>query len=278
MAMADAGLEAGGVETGGAPRPSGRSRLKFWFGLLAALVGIAVLCGLGSWQMRRLAWKEGIIAAMEARLHAAPEPLAAIEKRFAASGDVDYRPVRLQGRFLHAGERIFQATWQGQSGWNVYTPLVLAGNRAVFVNRGFVPFALKDPARRMAGETQGEVEITGLARNPLAAKPSSFIPDNDPVRNVYFWKDLPAMAKGLALPPGTGLLPFFVDAAAGPVAGGYPVGGVTIVDVPNNHLQYAATWYGLALVLAAMMGASLVRSWRERRQGRRVAGGRAAKG
>lgn len=258
-ADADAGTDAATT-----PRSRLPPRVKLWLGVVAALLGIALLCSLGSWQLRRLAWKDGIVAQIAARLHAEPQPLAALEARFARDGDVEYWPVRLTGRFLHAGERTFQATWQGQSGWNVYTPLVLPDSRMIFVNRGFVPYVMKDPATRAAGQPAGEVEITGLARNPLRAKPSSFIPDNDPAENVYFWKDLPAMAAGLPLPPGSGVLPFLVDAGAGPPAPGAPVGGVTVVDVPNNHLQYALTWYGLALALAVMLGASLVKSWRSR--------------
>ena len=52
----------------------------------------------------------------------------------------------------------------------------------------------------------------------------------------------------------SGLVPFFVDADATPNPGGLPVGGVTLIDLPNSHLQYALTWYGLAGTLVVVFG------------------------
>ena len=76
------------------------------------------------------------------------------------------------------------------------------------------------------------------------------MPDNDPAKNIFFWKDLDAMAASAGLPRRATVLPFFVDADATPNPGGLPIGGVTTIDLPNNHLQYALTWYGLAAALA----------------------------
>ena len=98
----------------------------------------------------------------------------------------------------------------------------------------------------------GEVTVKGLARNPLATKPSSIVPDNDPAKNIFFWKDLDAMAASAGLPRRATVLPFFIDADATPNPGGLPIGGVTTIDLPNNHLQYALTWYGLAAALAVV--------------------------
>jgi surfeit locus 1 family protein len=104
------------------------------------------------------------------------------------------------------------------------------------------------------------VALTGLARNPLAAKPSLLVPDNAPDKNIFYWKDRDAMASTTGLDPAR-LVPFFVDAGPAPNPGGLPVGGVTIVDLPNNHLQYALTWYGLAAALAGVLGTWLRRRW-----------------
>jgi surfeit locus 1 family protein len=156
--------------------------------------------------------------------------------------------LRVSGSFEHAHEQYFFATNEGDVGYHVYTPLVLADGRIVFVNRGFVPEALKDPARRTQGQTVGTATMTGLARARLDAKPSWAVPDNEPAKQLYFWKDLEAMAANVAVPQGK-LLPFFVDADATPNPGGWPRGGVTQLDLPNNHLSYAFTWYGLAAVL-----------------------------
>lgn len=223
-----------------------------WLVAVLGLMVFAALVGLGTWQVQRLHWKEGLLVTIEARRSAAPLPLSEIEERFRATGDVDYTPVTATGTFRHAGERHFLATWKGQSGFFVYTPLQLADGRFALVNRGFVPYDLKDPDRRPQGQVAGEVTIAGLARNPLAGKPSSILPDNDPAKNVFYWKDRDAMAASADLPAAE-IVPVFIDADATPNHGGWPAGGVTLVDLPNNHLQYAVTWYGLAAALAGVL-------------------------
>ncbi|RUW67417.1 SURF1 family protein [Mesorhizobium sp. M4B.F.Ca.ET.143.01.1.1] len=221
--------------------------------LILGMALFAVLIGLGTWQVQRLHWKDGLLQTIDQRTHSAPRPLAELEKQFAATGDVDYTPVTVTGTFLHQGERHFFATWEGASGFDVFTPLQLDDGRFVLINRGFVPYDLKDAAKRPHGEVAGKVTITGLARNPLAGKPSMMLPDNDVQKNIFYWKDRDAMAASAGLPAGAGLMPFFIDADKTPNPGGLPVGGVTIIDLPNSHLQYAVTWYGLAAALAGVL-------------------------
>ena len=234
-----------------------------WVAMMLGIVALAVLAGLGTWQMQRLARKEALLSSIDQRLHAAPRPLAEIERQFAQSGDVDYWPIELSGVFDHSREQHFFATYEGQSGFFVYTSLILADGRRIFVNRGFVPYDNKDPATRPDGQVDGTVTIGGLARNPLAEKPSSLLPDNQAEENIFYWKDLATMAKSAGVDPST-LLPFFVDAGPARNPGGLPVGGVTIIDLPNSHLQYAVTWYGLAAGLAGVLGVWLWRATRER--------------
>jgi len=229
--------------------------------VLVGLVALAILICLGTWQVQRLHWKEGLLATIEARTDAAPRPLAEIEARYKTTGDVDYMPVVLAGAFHHAGERHFLSTWQGQSGFFVYTPLELADGRIVFVNRGFVPYDLKDASRRPQGQVAGEVTVTGLARDPLSAKPSWVVPNNDPDKNVFYWKDRDGMARSANLRAAAEIAPFFVDADATPNPGGLPIGGVTLIELPNSHLQYAVTWYGLAAALVGVLAAAF---WRRR--------------
>ena len=73
------------------------------------------------------------------------------------------------------------------------------------------------------------------------------VPENDPAKNIYYWKDIAAMSMRAGL-DSSGLVPFFVDADATPNPGGLPVGGVTLIDLPNSHLQYALTWFAMALL------------------------------
>lgn len=246
-----------------APAAPRRSRLSLAAALGAGLVAFAVLIGLGTWQVQRMHWKEGLLATIEARIHAEPLPLDAVLSSGPAVADLEYTPVALEGTFVHAAERHFFATWNGASGFFVYTPLLRPQGDYVFVNRGFVPYDLKDPARRPQSLVEGPVAVEGLLRAPLVEKPSSLLPDNDPAKNLFYWKDIRAMAASAGLPADASILGVFVDADDAQNVGGLPVGGVTIVDLPNNHLQYVVTWYGLAAALAAVLGAWF---WREIRR------------
>lgn len=225
--------------------------------MILGTVVFLTLMALGTWQVERLQWKEQLLAEIEQRTHAAPASLAEIEQLWAGTHDVDYRTVSVTGRFVAGQERHYLATYSGMSGFYVYAPLQLDDGRIVFINRGFVPYDKKEPASRERS-VEGPVTIKGLARNPLAAKPSSLVPDNDMKANIYYWKDLPVMAAQSGVEQSR-LIPFFIDADRTPNPGGLPVGGVTIIDLPNSHLQYAVTWYGLAATLLAVAGVS---AWR----------------
>ncbi|KGF67740.1 cytochrome oxidase [Hoeflea sp. BAL378] len=231
-------------------KPPRRQR-RFWAALVLLPVALAILVSLGTWQVKRLHWKEDLLASIEQRRHAEPLDVAGVEAELQAGRPVDYRAASASGTFLHDKERHFFATFEGQSGYYLYTPLQLADGRFLFVNRGFVPYDRKEASTRPESLVAGAQRITGLARARLAEKPSSLVPDNDEAGNIFYWKDLDRMAASAGLPEGQ-VLPFFLDADATPVPGGLPRGGVTVIDLPNSHLQYAITWYGLALALAGV--------------------------
>jgi surfeit locus 1 family protein len=117
----------------------------------------------------------------------------------------------------------------------------------------------------MQGQLTGQQTVTGLARAKLSGKPSWVVPENDVAKNIFYWKDLDAMATSVGLDKAR-FVPFFVDADSTPNPKGLPIGGVTQVDLPNDHLQYALTWYGLAVVLAVVVATSWFR-----RRGRQAA-------
>jgi surfeit locus 1 family protein len=239
-------------------RPSGRVPLRtILLPTIAALLGIAVLVGLGVWQLQRLAWKEALIARVAARLGApavgAPGPS---EWTRLDLGEREYQPVTISGRFAHDHEiHVVQPLTEprghyGGYGYLVMTPLTTADGWTVYVNRGFVPEDKTDPATRAAGQVDSEVTVTGLLRAPHDR--SWFMPADNLAKNQWFSRD-PALYAGAAgLPPGK-VAPYIIDAFADPrLPGGLPQGGETIVDFPNNHLQYAITWFALAAGLAAV--------------------------
>jgi len=219
---------------------------------LATLLGCALLVGLGVWQLQRLQWKRDLVARLEASAAASPVALAEALKRWRGGGDIEHLRVRFSGEFLHGGElHLYSLAAGGRPGWRVITPMRLEGGAIVLVDRGFVPAQLKSPESRPQGQIEGRAEVTGQIR--LAAARGAFTPDNDPVANEWYWRDLGAMARaGLAHPAGQRVLPFFVESEEAPVPGGWPRGGAVTVMPSNRHLGYAVTWFGLAVVLLAV--------------------------
>ena len=214
---------------------------------LVTVPGVLILLALGVWQVQRLQWKQGLIARRDAAVAAAP---VAPPQTLAEARALEFRHIAAEGVFQNDKELYLAASSDaGASGYQVVTPLVMTDGRTMLVNRGFVPQDLKDPAKRAAGQPTGTARVVGLMRVPPAEKPSFFLPDNRPDLNLWFWVDLPAMARrdGLA-----DALPFYIDADKTPNAGGWPKGGVTRLDLPNDHLQYAITWFSLAIALAVI--------------------------
>ena len=229
--------------------------------ILAALglLFFASFLSLGTWQVHRLAWKRELIADVDARIHAAPveAPARRAWPRFDAK-EADYRRVRAAGVYLNDRETLVHALTELGAGYWVLTPLRTDAGGVILVNRGFVPLDLRDPATRAAGNIAGETTVTGLLRS---TEPSAgFLRGNDPGSGRWYSRDVAAIAAARDL---SAAAPYFVDADATPNRGGYPVGGLTVVAFPNNHLVYAITWYALAAMIAGaavwMMSAARLR-------------------
>jgi surfeit locus 1 family protein len=212
----------------------------------SALAGLLVLLGLGTWQVERLQWKEVVIAERAQQLAAPPEPLPAVAENWRT---FDFRRVSVAGQFRHDLEQLFGAfAIDGQLGHHVLTPLIRPDGAAVLIDRGWVPADKAHPAARREGQVEGEVRLSGIARYRSGDRPGWFRPDNQPDADLWFWYDLPALEEATGLE----LLPVVVEADASVNPGNLPIGGQTRTELPNNHLQYAITWYGLAAVLAAV--------------------------
>lgn len=213
--------------------------------VVGVLLVVAILIALGSWQVRRLHWKLDLIRRVDQRIHAPPiaVPAAADWSKITAAAD-EYRRVRVRGTFLNDRETLVQAlSVLGAGDW-VITPLRRANGSIVLINRGFVPPDRRAPESRAAGQISSETSVTGLLR--LSEPRGGFLRTNDPANGRWYSRDVGEIAAARHL---SDVAPFFIDADATPNPGGYPVGGLTVVAFPNNHLVYAITWFGLAAML-----------------------------
>lgn len=209
---------------------------------LFVVPGLALLIGLGVWQIARLHQKETLIAAVQAGFNSAPQPLN--ELLAGGAAHAEWHHVRVSGRFLNDKEQyLFAQGPMGATGVQVVTPFVQPDSGIILVDRGFVPDSLRDPAQRLQGQIAGLVSLTGVLRLP--EKPGPFTPAPDLKTRLWFVRDVPAIAKAA----GVSVLPVLIDADATPNPGGWPLGGQTRIDIPNDHLQYAVTWFALALAL-----------------------------
>jgi surfeit locus 1 family protein len=161
------------------------------------------------------------------------------------AGDAQYRRVTLSGRFDHAKEAyVFTTAAEGVPVYHVLTPFTADDGKVVMVDRGAVPGDRLKPATRMAGNVDGPAHVTGVWRVP---DPSGlFTPRPDPGKRIWYSRDLAAIAAADHLKLSA---PAVIEADNTPNPGGLPRGGQTVVNFRNQHLSYAVTWYGLALVL-----------------------------
>jgi surfeit locus 1 family protein len=241
---------------------SGEVRRPVWGVLLATVAGCLILTGLGTWQLKRLAWKESLIERIAERVEAPPVDLDQALRQWEETGDVEYLHVSARGRFEGRDSFYFTVGSAGP-GYNVYSPLRTSGGRVLIVNRGFIPAPRLPAGDQDFSRPVDEVQVTGLAR--ASEVPGLFTPGppESGRRGPWLSRDLAGMASraeiaGLAARDS--LVPFFLDSdgSATPSAGA-PEGGTTRLEIPNRHLEYALTWYGLAVTLA-VMSALFIRS------------------
>lgn len=229
--------------------------------VVLALLLLVLFAGLGTWQVVRLQWKLDLIERVDARVHADPVAPPSVAQWPQVSRESDeYRRVRLSGRYLYAYTTPVQALSELGAGFWLLTPLCTAQGHIVFVNRGFIPSSgdiakrypgTRAPADACVASGDAPVMLSGLLR--IAEPKGGFLRDNDAQGNRWYSRDVTAIAAARGFDPSR-VAPFFVDAAKGQdpqTAPDGPVGGLTVISFPNNHLVYALTWYALALMVAA---------------------------
>lgn len=204
---------------------------------------VMILLALCVWQIDRYSWKIDLIDKINSQLAAAPVEMPMGEL---VPADWQYRRVSLTGTFDHSKEiHLFAVADPGREGFQIITPFIRAGTgEVVLVNRGWVPKDNVDPSTRREGQLDGEMTVTGIVREPYG-KDWSFMPDNNPEKNVWLYRELKLMAAHLNLE----VAPVFVELDKSDIPGGLPIGGQTRVSLPNNHIQYAFTWFGLAIAM-----------------------------
>lgn len=238
-----------------AAAPRGRPWRNWVF--VALMLALTVLfLGLGKWQLDRLGWKEGLMKEAEQRMHlpAAPLPPVAEWGAFDPQAYV-YRSVTVTGHYLpNQAVRVFiglseaKGEYSGPGDW-IMTPFALDGGGTVFVNRGFVPENLSANYLDDKTAPAGTVTLTGVA--VLSEEAYPFTPGPEPAKRLDWIRNVDRLSKMVdpALRP---IAPIYIDLPAGP-PGALPQGGETTVDLPNNHLGYAATWFGFALTTIIML-------------------------
>jgi surfeit locus 1 family protein len=215
---------------------------------LVALPVLLVLLGLGTWQLRRLAWKTDLLARIDAAEAAPPVPLG-------TAPPAPYAKLRVTGRFRHDREALLGVELRGGAmGARLLTPLDRGGGRpALLVDRGWVPLEPRGggppPDGRIA-RPEVEVAVVGYTRPP---QPHDWVSaTDDPARRRFFTFDPAAIGAALGL---AAVEPFGLVAlgqAEGAAAGALPVPATAMPRPTNPHLGYAITWYGLAFALVAV--------------------------
>lgn len=213
--------------------------------LLFGLFGVTVLVSLGLWQMQRLAWKEAVLAEMDARIGAVPVELPAAPDPVADR----FLPVVVAGTFMEDELNVLVSRKDSGPGYRVITAFETVSGRRVMVDRGFLPEASRGLPRNVT-----TLEVVGNLVWPQEV--DGFTPVPDEARGIWFARDVPAMAAALKAEPV--LIVAQVDTGDGIAA--MPVDSSVI---PNDHLNYAITWFLLALVWVGMTGLLL---WRMRRK------------
>ncbi|MBB3742120.1 hypothetical protein CO653_20730 [Rhizobium anhuiense] len=232
-----------------APSEKRRCQVKRAVFAVCLILLAAALAALGTWQVERLAWKRDLIARVDQRVHAAPVPAPTrAEWSKVNAADDEYRRVTAVGMLANDKETLVYASTILGPGYWVMAPLTLADGASILVNRGFVPTDRRDSASRREGELSGPVEITGLMR--MTEPKGSLLQSNDVAADRWYSRDVAAIAEKRGI---SAVAPYFIDADATANPGGLPVGGLTIIAFPNNHLLYAITWYGLAAMVLALL-------------------------
>lgn len=224
--------------------PGGYSFQPTLIGSLAAGLALTILLGLGAWQLQRQDWKTGLLDELETRSEAPPITLPPAF----LPAELAFSRARLSGRFL-AGRELRSAPRNlvKRPGLYVYTPFQLEDGRQILVERGWLPQRPGETAEPDSALPEGLVTFEAVLLEEGWGGSPWFRPDNDPAKNVWHYVDTLAMAETAGLQrPVAGL---YAVALPGQLPGETLRARQPGIDVPDNHLEYAITWFSLAAIL-----------------------------
>ena len=217
-------------------------RPYFWLSV-CALPALIILILLGSWQVQRLNWKTGLIDEYRARALA---PAIALPDADISLDNFRFQRLALTGRFLNDKEIYINGrTYEGNAGFHVITPFLGQDGRIVLVNRGWVSEAYRLPSARPFSISDEIQTIEAIIRAPQ--RKGYFVPENEPERG--FWFTINPAEIGSYQNVDSAITSFYVDQIRSGEVITLPIAADLKVDVPNAHLNYALTWYGIALSL-----------------------------
>ncbi|RAK60045.1 SURF1 family protein [Phenylobacterium hankyongense] len=224
---------------------------------VATAIALAILIALGAWQLQRLKWKEGLLAHIAALQSATAQPLGPVLDALAKGRDVEFTRVRLTCPGLASAPYLeMYGLKDGQAGSRLVSACEVAGAayRTILVDRGFMIDTVSarppvDPAAR------APVELVGVLREPDRA---TFVtPANRPEANRWFSRDIAAMARALKAPQPAPIF-LYAETSSNPDLKALQPAPLP-AEIPNRHLEYALTWFGLAAALVGVYVAVLLR-------------------
>jgi surfeit locus 1 family protein len=221
-------------------------KTRLWPILLASAIGIAILLGLGVWQVKRLGQKEALIAEFEKRAMNNPISLTQALAKQGQGEDIEYLKVTLTGQTDAKNTFRKVASINGNPGWEIIAPFRTEDGSLVLVDFGAI--AENQPLNLL--ETQQT--IVGVVRFHNKGR-GYFDNNNDAAKNIWYWWDVPAMLGGLNHVAAVHAAPFILQKLPS-AENEVPLAELPKVELANNHLGYAITWFGLAAALAGVTG------------------------
>ncbi len=209
---------------------------RYLFPIISGLLGCAILISLGTWQLKRLAWKEEMLAEIQSRIDSPPQS----ELPATYSPDLKYAPIAVTGRTTGEEILILSGTHDLGGGYQVVSAFDTSDGRRILIDRGFIPQDDRNNPRPPV-----DLRIIGNLHWP--EEKNSSTPEPNLTEGIWFARDVPQMAEALKTEP----MLIVAAGVEGDSQGIQPL-PIAITGIPNNHLEYAATWFMLAVIWAGM--------------------------